>query len=78
MENKFFVKIQGGSPHEPVEKITFLTHVPKIITKDDAVNLVENIFVLLDAKQKADVVAFVKPPAAVVPIKATPAPAPAK
>ncbi len=48
LENKFFVSVQGGSAHEPEKKISFLSHVPRVLSQDDAVNLVANICVLLD------------------------------
>jgi hypothetical protein len=52
MENKFYVKPFGGSEHDPEEKITFLTPVPKIISKSDAVNLCANIVVLLSSEDR--------------------------
>jgi hypothetical protein len=41
MDNKFFVKLEGGTPHNPEEKIVFLTHLPRILSKADARELAQ-------------------------------------
>lgn len=41
MDNKFFVKLEGGTSHNPEEKIVFLTHLPRYLTKADARELAQ-------------------------------------